>query len=204
MGDSLTGTREVIFDKAIEIISSVSFENMSMKVLAKAAGIKTASIYNHFPSKQDILDRIYDYYCDHMFDNRLPIEQSKRIIETGGREDIYRTIMYNFVTEDGKKYKRMVLTTKIVLMRIFNDMRANHIFFELNCRESALYVKELLEYGVSIGRIESFDIDTYTNFLIGMISFMGVKAFTQPNYIIGQLEEETRIGKMLMDIIPLK
>ena len=162
-------------------------------------------MYNHFESKQEILDSIYNYFCEHYFDNRPPIEQSKRVIETGSREDIYKkAIMLNFVSEDEKKYKRMVLTAKIVMMRIFNDKRANQIFFEFNNIKPQSYVKELLEYGVSIGRIESFDIDTYVTFLTGMIFFMGIKAFARFDYIAGQLEEEERIGKMLMEILPLK
>ena len=199
-----TGTKEIIFDKAIEIISSVGYENMSMKVLAKAVGIKTASIYNHFACKQDILDSIYGYYCDHMFDNRPSIEESKRVIETGSREEIFKTLIFNFVSDDPKKYKRMILTAKIVMMRIFNDRQANQIFLEYSCLKPAAYVKELLEYGISIGRIEPFDIDTYTNFLTGMLFSMGIRAFASSEYIIGQIDEETRIGKMLMDIIPLK
>ena len=205
MSESFSGTREIIFDKAIEIISSVGFENMSMKVLANAVGIKTASMYNHFTSKKQILDSIYNYYCDHMFDNRPSLEEAKRVIENGTREEIYRAITFNFVSkEDQKKYRRMVLTAKIVMMRIFNDRRANQIFLEFSCQKPAAYVKELLDYGVSIGKIESFDIDTYTNFLTGMLFSMGFKAFAGPNYIVSQLDEETRIAKMLMDIIPLK
>jgi AcrR family transcriptional regulator len=203
--DSFTKTKEIIFDKAIELISSVGYENMSVKMLANAVGIKTASMYNHFTSKQEILDSIYGYYCDHMFDNRPSIEESKRIIETGSREEIFKTLTFNFVSDDPKKYKRMILTAKIVMMRIFNDRQANQIFLEYSCLKPAAYVKELLEYGISIGRIESFfDIDTYTNFLTGMIFSMGFKAFARPDYVIGQISEETRIGKMLMEILPLK
>ena len=202
--DSFTKTKEIIFDKAIELISSVGYENMSMKMLANAVGIKTASMYNHFTSKQEILDSIYGYYCDHMFDNRPSIEESKRIIETGSREEIFKTLTFNFVSDDPKKYKRMILTAKIVMMRIFNDRQANQIFLEYSCVRPAAYVKELIEFGISIGRIEPFDIDTYTNFLTGMLFSMGVKAFAHPNYIISQLDEEVRIGKMLMDIIPLR
>ena len=204
VGDLYTGTKETIFDKAIEIISSVGYENMSMKMLAKAVGIKTASIYNHFSCKQEILDSIYSYYCDHMFDTRPSIEESKHVIETGSREEIFKTIIFNFLSDDPKKYKRMILISKIVMMRIFNDRQANQIFLEYNCLKPEAYVKELLEYGIFIGRIESFDIDTYTKFLTGMLFSMGFKAFARPDYIVGQISEEALIGKMLMDIIPLK
>jgi AcrR family transcriptional regulator len=204
MNDLYTATKEIIFDKAIDMIATVGFESMSMRDLAEAAGIKVASVYNHFSSKHEILVNIYDYYCRHVFDNRPPIEQSKRVIESGSREEIYKTITYDFTSADEKKYRRMVHIVKIIMMRIFNDERARHIFVQLNCTESAVYVKELLEYGISIGRFEQFDTDTYINFLIGQTFFMGIKAFTTPGYFAHQLKEEVNIGKMLMEFLPLK
>jgi AcrR family transcriptional regulator len=203
--ETLTGTKEIIFDKALEIIATIGFENMTIRDLADEVGLKGASIYNHFSSKQEILDCIYDYYCEHHFDARTPIEKSKRIIETGTREEIYtKALTFDFVRDDEKMFKRMVLTAKIVMMRLFNDQRANQIFFEYSNEKAHSYVKEILEYGISIGRIENFDIDTYINFLIGMIYYTGIKAFARPDYIVKKLDEETNIAKMLMNILPLK
>jgi AcrR family transcriptional regulator len=204
MSDFLSGTKEMIFDKAIEMISSIGFENMSMRDLADSVGIKVASMYNHFPGKQEILDCIYDYYCQHVFDNRFSMEEAKRIMETGSREEIYKSMIYDFVTPDQKKYRRMLLITKIVIMRIFNDEQANKIFLNKNCSEPAVYARGLLEYGISIGRLESFDTDTYVTFMIGQMLFMGIKAYARPDYVVQQLDEEVGIHKMLMEFLPLK
>jgi AcrR family transcriptional regulator len=198
----LAGKKEIIFDKAIEMIAEIGYENMSMRDLADAVDLRVASVYNHYAGKQEILDNIYDYYCEHMFDNRPTLEQSKRVIDTGDKDEVFETLNFNYVTDDEKKYKRMILTTKIVTMRIFNDERANYIFLELKCSEPAIYVKELLEYGISIGKIEMFDVDTYVNFMIGQRFFMGIKAYARPDYIVQQLDEEKSIMKMLKDFLP--
>ena len=200
----ISGTKELIFDKAIDIIASVGYENMSMRDLATSADIRVASVYNHYASKQDILDSIYDYYSEHMFDTRPPIEQSMRIFETGTKEEAFAALIFNFVTPDEKQYKRMLLITKIVMMRIFCDQRANNIFLQLNYSNPSEYVRKLLEFGISIGKIEPFDVETYANFVTGQIFFMGLKAFAGPDYAIQQLEEEKRILKMLMDFLPWK
>lgn len=204
MIDSFTATKEIIFDTAVDMIASVGFEKMSMRELAEAVGIKVASLYNHFTSKQEILDSIYDYYCQHMFDNRPPIKQSKRVIESGSREEIYNAITYNFVCQDKKKHRRMVLIAKITMMRLFNDEKAKSIFLKLSYADSAAYIRELLEYGVLIGRFENFDIETYIDLLIGRAFFMGIKTFTNHDCFARYPEEEKRIGKMSMDILPLK
>jgi len=199
-----TDMKEILFDKAIEMIASIGFENMSMRDLAESAGIKGASIYNHFISKQEILDHIYDYYCRHLFDNRPSIDEAKHVIKDGSREEILKAITFNFVTDDEKKYIRMLLTTKIIMMRIFNDKEANRIFLQLLCAETADYVNELLKYGVSIGRLGPFDIETFTDITIGQFFFMGMKAFAQPDYVARQLEEEARIADMLLGYLPFK
>lgn len=204
MNDSFTATKTIIFDTAVGMIATVGFENMSMRELADAVGIKVSSLYYHFSSKQDILDSIYNYYCQHMFDNRASIEQSKRVIESGNREEIFNTIIYDYFDQNEKKTRRMVLTAKIIMMRLFNDERARCIFLEFSYTGSAVYVKELLEYGVSIGRFEDFDIDTYVDLLASQEFFMGTKTFTNPDYFIRYPDEKKRINKMCMDILPIK
>lgn len=203
MRQTFTGTKELIFDKAIEIIASVGFENMSIRALANAVGIKAASVYSHFESKQEILNTIYEYYCHHMFDNRSPMEKSRKIMQSGDKDEIFNALVFDFVTTDQKKYTRMLLTTKIIFMRIFNDEQANRIFLDLSCTESSQYVKDLLDYGVSIGIIEPFDTDTYANFITGQIFFMGIKAFAQQDYTPRQIEEEESIKSMLKGFLPV-
>ena len=202
--DSFSGTREIVFDKAIEIIAAIGFESMGLRDLAKAVGIKVPSLYNHFRSKQEILDCMYGYYRCHMFDNRPSIEQSRRVMESGDKDAIFSSIVFTFESTEEKKYLRMVLITKVILMRLFKDKQASHIFMQLNCEDATNYVKELLEYGISIGRLERFDVDTYTQFLIGQRIFMAIKAFASPDYAVGQLEEELHINKLLKEFLPLK
>ena len=78
----LSGTRERIFDIAIRQISKSGFESVSLREIAEEAGIKVASIYNHFTSKEDILDTIYNYFSIHRLDNRNSTDRIKAIIET--------------------------------------------------------------------------------------------------------------------------
>lgn len=204
MGTELTGTKKIIFDIAVEHFATYGFENIGMREIAKNTGIKSSSIYNHFSSKNEILDYIYSYFLEHYNDTRKSKAELKEMLKTCTKEEFINALSFTFETPDEKKYRRMILIVKIIYMRIFNDSKANNIFLITMNRDNKTFVKEILEFGVSIGRISPFDIDTYADFLIGQRQIMGIKAFANPEYVVQQLEEEKLLMKMLTDILPFK
>lgn len=54
-------TKERLFDKAVELFAANGYENVSINDIAAAAGIKGASLYNHYPNKETLLSEIYDF-----------------------------------------------------------------------------------------------------------------------------------------------
>ena len=54
-------TRERILDVAIDLISRKGFDAVSIREIAREVGIRESSIYNHFKSKDEILDTITAY-----------------------------------------------------------------------------------------------------------------------------------------------
>lgn len=65
-GRSRTGdqTLELILEKAEEMIHDKGFMAVSLRDLAKAVGVRAASLYYHFPSKEDILFAITKRHMD--------------------------------------------------------------------------------------------------------------------------------------------
>jgi AcrR family transcriptional regulator len=53
-------TRQRIYDQALELFGKKGFEAASIRELAAAAGIRESSIYNHFSSKQALLDAMVE------------------------------------------------------------------------------------------------------------------------------------------------
>ncbi|HUX14300.1 MAG TPA: helix-turn-helix domain-containing protein [Spirochaetia bacterium] len=50
--------RDAIFRTALRLFSGHGYENVSMRQIASAVGIKASSIYNHFSSKAELLDEV--------------------------------------------------------------------------------------------------------------------------------------------------
>jgi AcrR family transcriptional regulator len=189
----LSGTKELIFDVFVEMTSALGYENVSMRDIARKVGINPASMYYHFESKSKILECVYDYYSVYIYENRTPVDVMKKLIETASIKEIMRALLYTFVTEDQKKYMRMILITKTIYMRLFQDPIANRLFHEVN-KNNADYVVNILQHGIDMGYIDSsFDTETFAHVLIGSMIILAVKSFSSPDYVLEQLEQESRI-----------
>lgn len=54
-------TKDRILEAAIDLFAQKGFNDVSVREITRAVGIKESSLYNHFASKQQILDEIFDY-----------------------------------------------------------------------------------------------------------------------------------------------
>ena len=197
----LSGTKELIFDAFVEMASTVGYENVSMREIARKVGIQGASIYNHFESKGKILEYAYDYYKAHLNENRKPNNEMKKIVETESAEKIIKSFAHTFESDDRKKYVRMILITKIVNMRMFQDPIAKAVFI-YNDKNNIEYVMDVLKHGIDVGRIDpNFDIEIFADVLVSAVEIMGIKAFAEPTYIAGQIEKEPRILTLFIRLL---
>jgi AcrR family transcriptional regulator len=197
----MTKTKELIFDTFVEMTSSLGYENVSMRDIAQKVGIQVASIYNHFSTKGDILEFAYNYYSTRKFDNRIPIDDMKALIKTTSAEDFIEKLFYKHDSEDTKKYVRVVLITKIIYMRIFQDPIANALFKDYNEKNSE-YIKDILRHGVDIGRIDpGFNIAIFGEIIISVYQMMAIKAFSGVSYVVGQIEHEDQTKAMIARLL---
>ena len=199
--NALTGTKELIFDTFVEMVSSLGYENVSIRDIATKVGIKPASLYNHFESKGKMLEDVYNYYSERQYETREHIDVMKKLIETANAEEIINAFTRSFETDDRKKYFRMTLIAKIIYMRLFQDPIANAMFDEMN-KNAAEYVINIMQHGVDAGRIDpDFDIATFAEILLGAMQTMGVKVYAFENYAADQPEREKRIKAILARLL---
>lgn len=53
-------TKQKILDSAIKIMANHSFSNTTVRMIADEAGVSVGSIYNHYQSKEDILNCLFN------------------------------------------------------------------------------------------------------------------------------------------------
>ena len=59
-------TKEKITEEALKLFAQKGYKGTSVKNIADAVGIKDASLYNHFKSKQEIFDSIVELVLTHI------------------------------------------------------------------------------------------------------------------------------------------
>ena len=163
------GTKKKIFDCAIELISSRGYDAVSIKDIADTVGITQSSMYNHFKSKQEILDTIYDFYSYHYLEDRPSFKEIEPILQNGSLVDIIKCVTYKF---NDNYVKQMSAITGIVFYRCAIDERAKELTQSLMINEGNKYVKAVFDRAVEIGRIAPIDTSAMALFINSIKIYM--------------------------------
>lgn len=112
-------TKKRILEKALELFSAQGYDAVSVGEIAKAAGIKAPSLYNHFASKQAIFDAIVEntaaqYETDtgkihiHVQDVVQDIPAFTEITEEALFEKVRQIFEYSLHNEVISRFRRMM------------------------------------------------------------------------------------------------
>ncbi len=76
--------KDEILKRATELFATDGYNGVSVRTIARAAGITEGSIYNHYKSKQEILDAILQKHAKEL---EAAMPKSNQLIEAYDRED---------------------------------------------------------------------------------------------------------------------
>lgn len=74
-------TRERIFAAAVALFARDGFPGVSIRTITRAVGIRESSFYNHFASKEALLEAIFTYYREQVARALPPVEQLPRLLD---------------------------------------------------------------------------------------------------------------------------
>lgn len=168
MVDTKSGTKTKIFNTAIRMFAAKGYENVSMNMLASAIGIKTASIYYHYESKEDILDACYNFYIEHRHETRLTPEEYEPIIRHGTEKEILEVLNYTFPDDI---VENMIFSLLTIFSRIYADEKAKKIYID-EINTSIEYLTDFFKCGIRVGRFEEFNVSA------AALSFFSIRMFT--------------------------
>lgn len=148
------GTKKSIFENAIKLFVTYGFESVTNKDIADVVGISPPSIYNHFKSKQEILDAIYGFYSYHYLIGRPSMEDLEPILRNGSSLDIIKCTQYEFSKDVQEKMSDI---TKIIFNRKSIDKRAQELVKTLTLDEGFGFVENVFGRAIELGKFEPFD-----------------------------------------------
>ena len=154
-------TKEKILEAAIELFSNRGFHGVSIREIARAVGIKESSIYNHFSSKENILDTIFDQFQAEMEGTIPSKEYIEKALEGVSFEEFWRRGMSIFTSKT--QTPRMGNISKILLLEMFRNERARDLALtELFTRQQDV-VRMIFGVMMEKGMIADTDLDALTN-----------------------------------------
>lgn len=148
----LTGTKEKIFDVAVDLFSKHSYNGVPVRKIADGAGIKESSIYNHFKSKEEILHCIFDYFQEGMREQRPETSELEYEIEYMAPREVFRLIFIRYVKNRNPRIDKIAA---IIFMEQYINQRAMNFVKDFMLKEPADYYEEILKVMSAKGKIRN-------------------------------------------------
>jgi AcrR family transcriptional regulator len=157
-----TTTRDKILETAAKMFSERGYDRVTTRVIAKAIGINSASIYHHFPSKEAILKNLYRFYSERLQNKCPDLEELLRLAETDPPHEVLMKAEFHFDDEIRGMLDNILITAA---RRLGADPESERFLRENIFDPTLNIVKPLLERMVELERIEPLDIDVFLSAL---------------------------------------
>ena len=200
MQESSLDTKTRIFNASIHLFATGGFENATTRGIANASGIKSASIYNHYNSKDEILEDCYQYFVNYKDECRLTKEQYLPILKGGTKEEVINIPNYK-IPED--KHENMIYALMVTFARIHTDSRARNIYIE-NKNKALSYLYEFFRTGIEIGRFNPFDFQPISHVYLSVKLNAAHAVTIDPKGNEHLLENQVKMLNLLIGLIPFR
>lgn len=160
----MDGTKWRIFCCSVHYFAEYDYSSMSMRKIADEVGIKAASIYNHFASKDAILEQMYDCLVQALNATPTADELLPLVERLPPREVLQKTHHYFPAPLQGLLSKVILVCSK--MMR--SDQRADTLVNVMLIDRPRLVITALLRRMVDVGRIQPLDIDAFAELYINV------------------------------------
>jgi len=140
-------TKDKIIENSIELFSKKGYTSISIREIALSVGIKGSSIYNHFDSKEDILNSSILRCSNHLllfFTNELfPIFSDNSLVDNLDQSGFVSFSMniFKFLLTDNYSVKLQ----KILTFEKFKNKKALDLFRNIFIDNILNYQKKLFE-----------------------------------------------------------
>ncbi len=156
-------TKEELFNAALDLFSSRGFTNVGVRDIATIVGIQSASIYNHYESKDEILDKIFKYFHKLNHANNLKNEDLIKNIKQSPPRKIIEQIISPVGGE--AEYDTMCKILTIAITERNRDVRARNIISEIH-HSSIQKLTQALAFMQALNIIMPLDIEQFVSIYI--------------------------------------
>lgn len=176
-------TKEKLFESALNLFSEKGFKATTIREITRQTGLTPGSFYNHFASKDALLQAVYEYYSRLYIHPQEPADANpyyERLLAQYGPVGLFETMTKRYI--DAMRNEKLRRLTRIILMEQYTSKTAGEIAFRdrqrlLSSMEDLFVLMDRLGYirvkaprasGRLLGYVYlGFAADNVYHFLIG-------------------------------------
>jgi len=170
------GTKRKIIETAIMLFSDKSYGKVSTRDIAKIVGIRPASLYSHFESKDDILDHIYKLYEDKLKFVLPDLNNLLTLARVVHPHELLKRSQYYFDPSDQELMDRIILIASVE----GRTDEKSAAFIDRNLLGNTGHItRTLLKRMLELGRIEPLDIDAFVTIVTNFTYSTAIRNFSR-------------------------
>jgi len=139
------GTKEKIFDAAVDLFAEKGYDGVSIRDIGRAVGITEGAVYKHYSSKDEILDSIFAYVESRIYP-RAPAGSIDTIVESLSFREILESMPRAMIADPC-----LTKVTRIMVIEMYhNDKIRDYVrkeLFERPAEETEVMFRKLMEKG---------------------------------------------------------
>lgn len=191
-------TKKEIFLAAAELYAEKGYHGTSMGDLAKRVGIKPASIYNHYPSKESVMNDLLDHYLERMeLFYKCLAETEIKTEETMHLGHALNNLMLAYEPEERTL---MYQLTRIVHFEQFNFPQAAEAMIGSAYRKYVAAHIHFFDRLSDAGYIEGKENNRYFGEIYARLSLTFGTQFLHPE-IEPTIKDQTELGEFVGELI---
>ncbi len=150
-----TDTKSQILSAALDLFARHGYEKTTMRSIAKKVGIKSASIYYFYDSKEALLKTLFSEFESNFAKYRNSPEDIFRAAQEKPLPEILSMIFYTFGSTD--ECARMMTISRVILSLQYQNTDAQELFEKIMVRDAIEYGIVVLQGLNSLGIIREID-----------------------------------------------
>ncbi|GAA0124344.1 hypothetical protein UT300019_02460 [Clostridium sp. CTA-19] len=154
MENEKLSTKEKIFAKSIELFSKKGFNGVSIRQIAKSVGIRESSIYNHYKSKDEIIESIFEYFAKSIKDYRPSTLELNIMMDFMSPEELFKHLVITYGKFLNGKLDSIAI---IIYSEQFKNEKAKELMVETIIKEPSRFIKEILDMMIKKNLIKNID-----------------------------------------------
>jgi AcrR family transcriptional regulator len=151
-------TKKKLFENAVKLFSEKGYENVSTRELCASVNIQDGSLYNHYSSKEEILNTIFDKFAQKTEEHFLnECNLCLNSLKDLSPREILSGLTFPY---SNKNCEYMIQSYRIISRERYTNSRAREIFTEYIIEYPKRMIKETIDTLIEYRKFPKIDTDS--------------------------------------------